>query len=88
MNQNDVHSHLLEAMAKLKARQKDISDLYVMVADLRNCYDRILHQPLLEKIDQLPLQDSYKILPLALQRGTGRWVASHFGPPTKTDLEP
>ena len=45
----------------------------MVVADLRNCYDRILHQPLLERIDQLPLQKRYKIIPISLQRGTGRW---------------
>eukprot|EP00435_Cladocopium_sp_Y103_P059752 s420_g21.t1 len=92
MNQNEVHGHLLEAMARLKAHygpniQDGLvggwlgpsrltwhppEDLYVVVADLRNCYDRILHQPLLGRIDQLPLQKRYKIVPMSLQRGTGR----------------
>ena len=65
----------------------DSEDLYVVVADLRNCYDRILHPPLLERIDHLPLQKSYKILPMSLQRGTGRWGTVEMNVISSLDLE-
>lgn len=74
LNQNEVHGHLLETLTRFKARfGAQAPDLYLVVADLRNCYDRIPHEPLLEKIQQLPLKKEYHIFPISMQRGAGRY---------------
>ena len=46
--------------------------LFVAVADLRNCYDRIRHEPLLGRVAALPLSQRYKITKVIVKRALGR----------------
>ncbi|CAK9007342.1 Telomerase reverse transcriptase (Telomerase catalytic subunit) [Durusdinium trenchii] len=66
----EVYRKLLDALVALKTIWKDgaAPELFVAVADLRHCYDQIMHEPLLRRIQEVPLQPKYWIVPVSLQR--------------------
>ncbi|CAJ1451811.1 unnamed protein product, partial [Effrenium voratum] len=70
LSQHEVHPQLVEAMAKLfpaGAQGAEGAELFVGVADLRNCYDKLPHRELLKSISQLPLLPRYQILQVSLR---------------------
>ncbi|CAK9019034.1 unnamed protein product [Durusdinium trenchii] len=70
LGQHEVYRKLLDALVALKTTWKDgaAPELFVAVADLRHCYDQIMHEPLLRRIQEVPLQPKYWIVPVSLQR--------------------
>ncbi|CAE7803855.1 TERT [Symbiodinium sp. CCMP2456] len=77
LSQNEVHARLVTAFEKLKGsirrRGQDLSQvkLFVAVADLRNCYDRIGHDSLLSQVAALPLSHRYRVTKVSAKRALG-----------------
>ena len=77
LSQNEVHARLVTAFEKLKSSIRrggqDPSQvkLFVAVADLRNCYDRIRHDSLLCQVATLPLSHRYRVTKVLAKRALG-----------------
>ena len=84
--QHDVYSQLLKALKTLKAG-KETKEFFVAVADLRHCYDQILHEPLLQRIRTLPLKAKYSVFQVSLQRMKTRPRSMEVALPDGVQLE-
>ena len=77
LSQNEVHARLVAAFEGLKSSVlrsgRDLAKvkLFVAVADLRNCYDSIHHDPLLRRVSDLPLSPRYRVTKVLAKRAMG-----------------
>ncbi|CAE8643538.1 unnamed protein product, partial [Polarella glacialis] len=72
LSQAEVYSHLACKLRELVSTSGAFGrkELFVAVADLSNCYERIRHRPLLQRIEVLPLAAKYRIERLMVRRKT------------------